>query len=228
MDSDMGATALGLACRFLIHDAGRLGLESPAWLLSECLPYAVPPSPPLRYHQKRKERAPSRPGLETRCVYPLPSPLLYSVHTTPSAALPCLRCCLPAPLCSTPSTPRSLSSPPLLFRSGPPLPPFRLTHYVPAPAHSSAAHTHPGLFRPHHVLPTTTLGPLTLRRLSLRTPSFIPRMRAHGPSNKVSCRWEQNFAFDVLETPDFRAVRGACSSLLQYNIFLMNYERASQ
>ncbi|KAJ7289146.1 hypothetical protein C8J57DRAFT_1213517 [Mycena rebaudengoi] len=42
------------------------------WLLSKCLPYAAPPSPPLWHHQKRKERLPSRPGLTTRTPSPIP------------------------------------------------------------------------------------------------------------------------------------------------------------
>ncbi|KAJ6620605.1 hypothetical protein B0H10DRAFT_2021032 [Mycena sp. CBHHK59/15] len=68
MDSDTSASALlSLACRFLPHDQWFTTHVDPdwkvkqvkSWLLAKCLPYAAPPSPPLR--QKRRPQRPPSP-----------------------------------------------------------------------------------------------------------------------------------------------------------------------
>ncbi|KAJ7625597.1 hypothetical protein FB45DRAFT_921829 [Roridomyces roridus] len=68
MDSDSSVgPLLGLACRFLPHDqwfTTRLDPEwkvrqAKSWLLSKCLPYAAPPSPPLRQAARKPQRPPS-------------------------------------------------------------------------------------------------------------------------------------------------------------------------
>ncbi|KAJ7464588.1 hypothetical protein FB451DRAFT_1403257 [Mycena latifolia] len=68
MDSDSSAPPLlGLACRFLPHDQWFTTHVDPdwkvrqvkSWLLSKCLPYAAPPSPPLRQSTRKPQRPPS-------------------------------------------------------------------------------------------------------------------------------------------------------------------------
>ncbi|KAJ7509777.1 hypothetical protein B0H11DRAFT_1257801 [Mycena galericulata] len=68
MDSDSsGSPLLSLACRFLPHDQWFTTHVDPdwkvrqvkSWLLSKCLPYAAPPSPPLRQSTRKPQRAPS-------------------------------------------------------------------------------------------------------------------------------------------------------------------------
>ncbi|KAJ7117589.1 hypothetical protein C8R44DRAFT_198464 [Mycena epipterygia] len=68
MDSDSSASPLlGLACRFLPHDQWFTTHVDPdwkvkqvkSWLLAKCLPYAAPPSPPLRQSTRKLQRPPS-------------------------------------------------------------------------------------------------------------------------------------------------------------------------
>ncbi|KAJ7763573.1 hypothetical protein DFH07DRAFT_1018273 [Mycena maculata] len=68
MDSDSSVSPLlSLACRFLPHDQWFTTHVDPdwkvrqvkSWLLSKCLPYAAPPSPPLRQSTRKPQRAPS-------------------------------------------------------------------------------------------------------------------------------------------------------------------------
>ncbi|KAK7024990.1 hypothetical protein R3P38DRAFT_2530591 [Favolaschia claudopus] len=68
MDSDSsGSPLLGLACRYLPHDQWFTTHVDPdwkirqvkSWLLSKCLPYAAPPSPPLRQSARKYQRPPS-------------------------------------------------------------------------------------------------------------------------------------------------------------------------
>ncbi|KAJ7108863.1 hypothetical protein C8R43DRAFT_185332 [Mycena crocata] len=68
MDSDSSAAPLlCLACRFLPHDQWFTTHVDPdwkvrqvkSWLLAKCLPYAAPPSPPLRQSTRKPQRPPS-------------------------------------------------------------------------------------------------------------------------------------------------------------------------
>ncbi|KAJ7656427.1 hypothetical protein DFH06DRAFT_1473648 [Mycena polygramma] len=68
MDSDSSVSPLlGLACRFLPHDQWFTTHVDPdwkvkqvkSWLLAKCLPYAAPPSPPLRQSTRKPQRPPS-------------------------------------------------------------------------------------------------------------------------------------------------------------------------
>ncbi|KAJ7279270.1 hypothetical protein C8J57DRAFT_1712392 [Mycena rebaudengoi] len=86
-------------------------------------------------------------------------PCVYSALSLSSAALPLLVPPFPSTPRSAPSR-YSVDATLSAFRSGPPLRPLRL---------------------PHHVPPNTSLGPLTLRRLSPRTLSFMHLTHAHRP-----------------------------------------------
>ncbi|KAF7370292.1 hypothetical protein MSAN_00660500 [Mycena sanguinolenta] len=68
MDSDSSVSPLlSLACRFLPHDQWFTTHVDPdwkvkqvkSWLLAKCLPYAAPPSPPLRQSARKPQRPPS-------------------------------------------------------------------------------------------------------------------------------------------------------------------------
>ncbi|KAJ7066368.1 hypothetical protein C8F01DRAFT_1365910 [Mycena amicta] len=68
MDSDSSVSPLlNVACRFLPHDQWFTTHVDPdwkvrqvkSWLLAKCLPYAAPPSPPLRQGNRKPQRAPS-------------------------------------------------------------------------------------------------------------------------------------------------------------------------
>ncbi|KAJ6456107.1 hypothetical protein C8R45DRAFT_1111105 [Mycena sanguinolenta] len=68
MDSDSSVSPLlSLACRFLPHDQWFTTHVDPdwkvkqvkSWLLAKCLPYAAPPSPPLRQSARKLQRPPS-------------------------------------------------------------------------------------------------------------------------------------------------------------------------
>ncbi|KAJ7825748.1 hypothetical protein B0H14DRAFT_3725899 [Mycena olivaceomarginata] len=68
MDSDSSVSPLlSLACRFLPHDQWFTTHVDPdwkvkqvkSWLLAKCLPYAAPPSPPLRQSARKPLRPPS-------------------------------------------------------------------------------------------------------------------------------------------------------------------------
>ncbi|KAJ7705186.1 hypothetical protein B0H16DRAFT_1636682 [Mycena metata] len=68
MDSDSSASPLlSLACRFLPHDqwftthvdSDWKVKQVKSWLLAKCLPYAAPPSPPLRQSARKNIRPPS-------------------------------------------------------------------------------------------------------------------------------------------------------------------------
>ncbi|KAF8216916.1 hypothetical protein K438DRAFT_407051 [Mycena galopus ATCC 62051] len=70
MDSDSSVSPLlSLACRFLPHDQWFTTHVDPdwkvkqvkSWLLAKCLPYAAPPSPPLRQFPHRKPQRPPSP-----------------------------------------------------------------------------------------------------------------------------------------------------------------------
>ncbi|KAJ6481299.1 hypothetical protein C8R47DRAFT_595235 [Mycena vitilis] len=66
MDSSV-SPLLSLACRFLPHDQWFTTHVDPdwkikqvkSWLLAKCLPYAAPPSPPLRQSTRKPQRPPS-------------------------------------------------------------------------------------------------------------------------------------------------------------------------
>ncbi|KAJ7250510.1 hypothetical protein B0H12DRAFT_1234388 [Mycena haematopus] len=68
MDSDSSVSPLlSVACRFLPHDQWFTTHVDPdwkvkqvkSWLLAKCLPYAAPPSPPLRQSARKPQRPPS-------------------------------------------------------------------------------------------------------------------------------------------------------------------------
>ncbi|KAF7310002.1 hypothetical protein MIND_00373000 [Mycena indigotica] len=68
MDSDASvAPLLNIACRFLPHDQWFTTHVDPewkvrqakSWMLAKCLPYAAPPSPPLRQTNRKPQRPPS-------------------------------------------------------------------------------------------------------------------------------------------------------------------------
>ncbi|KAJ7073438.1 hypothetical protein B0H15DRAFT_1027473 [Mycena belliarum] len=94
MDSDSSAAPLlSLACRFLPHDQWFTTHVDPdwkvrqvkSWLLSKCLPYAAPPSPPIRQSTRKPQRPPSpitfapdprhRPISPITFAMPRPSPV---------------------------------------------------------------------------------------------------------------------------------------------------------